>query len=813
MKTITYRTVLILIFMMQIVSASSQNKVFEKADKAFKELQYQDAIAGFLKIAEKSKEGSLIQQQAIMKVADCYSITNQQVKAIDWYGKIAETKFADRNARLYLKYADALRTQGHYRLAKIYYNKYLDKQPTDILAKVGIRSCELFTDTTKIQTRFVTKNLKSLNSLYDDYAPVPGNKEFDELIFSTNRKGTVGKDHENYTGAWFSDIMSGKLKSGDWLAPTTIDAKNLVNTVANEGAATMNKTFQTMYFTRCEQGTDRKVYCQVMKCDRFYDRWSKPVSVLSEAQVNIGQPSLSKDELTIYFSSDRKGGTGGKDIWMSSRTGINKPFKEFVNLGNEINTAGDEMFPCIKDDSILYFSSNGHPTMGGLDIFRSVKRSNKWSEPENLFSPINSTGDDFGIVFKSENQGYFSSNRKGGAGGDDLYSFDKVSVRFTLDGITKDQRTLLTLSDITISLTDQKGKTQNTVSDQQGKYNFDASKFKEDSRYQLLISGKNYFNQVDSISTLTYYQNTDFKKDYLMRPIPEEPIVLPDILYDLRKWDIKPQYQDSLRTLVKILKENPNLVIELRAHTDSRATNEYNDELSQKRAQSVVDFLVSKGTDPGRLVAKGYGKRVPRRLEKDLIKGGYPLKKGTLLDDAFVDKLPTKEIRESVYELNRRTEFTIIARDYKPQDVKSIKPLPVISLINDSLGVVVPYNLTGNGEKQIIVQVNDYTVDALIDVQSPESIISEKKVLELLRTGALSKDDFIGDSKIILDNNQVAEGSEIRIKRLRTGGKLTENVSLLVKKESGYGMKLGKDILDAMGTFEINENTKQLIIK
>ena len=804
---------MVLMAMLNAMSMVAQKRTISKADEAGRNLQYQEAIAGYLKAWDKMKDNSYSKQQLAFNLAECYRIVNNPAQAAEWYAKLADTKFAEKKILVWLNYASELRTLGKCEEAVKYYEKYLQKQPGDFLAMAGLESCRQFADTSTLQSRYIVRNMGVLNSADDDYSPAQASRKADQLFFSTNRKGTAGKDRENWTGAWFADIFTSGLEKGSWKTPVSADMTGMVNSFANEGTPVFDKKFHTMFFTRCEKGVDEKVYCKIMESDRQGQRWSKPAVVVAESRANIGHPWISTNELTIIFASDRKGGQGGKDLWMSTRAGKNKPFKDFENLGSVINTPGDEMFPNLENDSTLYFASSGHPGLGGLDIFRSVRCDGTWSKPENLLAPINSTGDDFGFFLTDERHGFFSSNRSGGKGGDDIYGFEAKTVFFTLSGVVRNENTLFSIPGIPVIIVNSRGDSAKTVTGPDGAYGFDASLIKADNLYRITIPGGTYFAVRDSLSTMRLHENSDFVKNFNLVPVPEEPVVLPDILYDLDKWDLKPMYQDSLLTLVKILNDNPNFIIELRSHTDSRASNEYNDELSQKRAQSVVDFLISKKIDPGRLVAKGYGKRIPRKLEKEMKSGSYKFSKGTVLNDAYIEKLPSKDIREAAYALNRRTEFLITGKDYRQTTVTFADVRPEISIVNDSAGISVPYRLVDKGIIEVQVSINDYSVDAKIDTTVLESFISAARVIELLQKGALSKADFEGDASALLANNKVADSAVIKIRKLRIGDLPVEDVTLTVLNNMPVNVKMGRDILEVAGQYRVDAENKKIIFK
>ncbi len=598
-----------LLFVILLASYSvvcSQQKFVNKGDKDLNNLQYQSAVENYLKALKKIKDDSPDKDKLIFKIANSYRLMNNPIKSAKWYKQLVDTEFTRENPYINLYLAEALKQNGETENSKKYYKKFLEVFPDNKLAINALYACEKYGDSS-LMSPYIVKNLPMVNSENDDYSAVFSSKDYDEIIFSSNRKESVGKEKDEWTDAWFSDFYISNSNDNVWAEAVPADENGILNTDANEGAGAFDSRFSTFYFTRCQKGARQKVYCEILQSERSGQRWSRPRTVLSDSAYNVGQPWISDDELLIYFASDREGGHGGKDIWMASRNRKSNEFENFKNLGAVINSPGDEMFPYFTEDSLLYFSSNGHPSYGGLDIFVSTLKDTAWSEVENLLAPINSNGDDFAIVFKNGKEGFFSSNRHGGVGGDDIYSFRRKKLKFTLDGVVKDESTRMPLENVKVSLLNENMSLLEIYSDTQGEFYIDSSHFNENNNYEILLSRDGYFAQRDSLNTFEFNANNEFNFIVEMKAIPVEPIVLPEILYDYDKWDLKPQYRDSLNVLVRVLEDNPNLVIELRSHTDSRSNLKYNDELSQKRAQTVVDFLVDKGINSDRLLAKGYG--------------------------------------------------------------------------------------------------------------------------------------------------------------------------------------------------------------
>ncbi|PIY31015.1 MAG: hypothetical protein COZ08_09685, partial [Bacteroidetes bacterium CG_4_10_14_3_um_filter_42_6] len=306
--------------------------------------------------------------------------------------------------------------------------------------------------------------------------------------------------------------------------------------------------------------------------------------------------------------------------------------------------------------------------MGGLDIFvTTIDTAGKWGPPKNLKYPINSTSDDFGIVFHPKDEyGFLSSNRKGTRGLEDIWYFIQPPLEFTLKGTVKDDRTLLFVEDATVQMVGSSGSSVSTRTNDKGFYSFGKSQLEPNTTYDVIVTKPNYFNVKGSFTTVGVEFSKDFEKNFMLQPIPAEPIMLPEILYDLAKWDLKPQYEDSLQGLVQTLRDNPNLVIELASHTDFRDSDERNDILSQRRAQSVVDYLIIRGIDPQRLVAKGYGERVPLKLKSDKIREGFLFKEGSVLNEEYINSLTSDNEKEAAHQMNRRSEFRVLRKDYVP---------------------------------------------------------------------------------------------------------------------------------------------------
>lgn len=663
------------------LTATAQRNYTEEADNAFKQKQFIDAIELYQKAYSKIKRNKAERARILFQIAECYRYTNNIKRAEAQYKRVTKSGYPDPISYYYL--GEALKQNEKYDEAIIAFNEYKEKAPSDPKGEKGAESCKLSQGWKDHPTRYQIENVRQLNSRENDFTPAYADRKFQSLIFTSSRDGVIGKGldawtGENFTSLFFTELSKAKGKKGPtpgsdaigtWSSPVLLD-EGPINTTANEGAPSLNDRGNAMYFTRCIIERRQTTTCKVYFTQKKGRGWNEPELVaLGPDSFNYGHPSLSKDELVLYFASDMPGGQGGKDIWMAKRERKTKPFDKAVNLGTNVNTDGNEMYPFVRDDDVLYFASDGHIGMGGLDLFKAEKLGETWATPQNMKYPLNSPGDDFAIIFEgTQEKGYFCSNRNGGRGGDDIYSFFLPPLVFTLQGVVKDAETKKIIVGAKVKLVGSDGTSIEDSTDATGSYKFGKTQILPNTTYELFVSKPNYFSSTAKETTVGVEQSKDFIVNFELVPIPKKPIELPEILYALDRWELQPQFQDSLNGLIATLTENPKIVIELASHTDARATDAYNDTLSQKRAQSVVDYLIEKGIAPDRLEAKGYGERVPRTLQRDMERDGFKFPAGTVLTEEYINKLASAKEREAAHQLNRRTEFRILHDNYIPKD-------------------------------------------------------------------------------------------------------------------------------------------------
>jgi len=539
----------------------------------------------------------------------------------------------------------------------------------DKRAENGVKSCEMSAKWKEKPTRYKVENMALFNSKDQDFCPVFAKKDYKVLYFSSNRAGSTGNMVHAVTGSGFTDLWETSMdRKGKWSEAISLGPE--INTNDDEGASSLNLKGNMLYFTRCKVVKKMNVGCKIYMATKKGTGWGEAVEIKITGvgdSISVGHPSISDDDMVLYFAAEMQGGYGGKDIWMIRRDKKNAPFlPDPINLGPEVNTPGNEVYPHIRPDGTLFISSDYHVGMGGLDVFKCTQNNQtlKW-KIRNMRYPINSSQDDFGIIFQgNEESGFITSNRSGGKGGDDIYYFYLPPLEFWISGIITDCKSEKTLAGAKVILKGSDGLTQEMLSEADGSYKF---KLEAGVDYQISAEQNGYLNGRGGVSTKNIEENQEFKVDICMEAI-EKPIELENIFYDLNKWDLRPESFASLDKLIITLNENSNIVIELGSHTDFRSDEKYNRELSQKRAESVVNYLIEKGIEPERLVAKGYGEDVPNKVSKQMAErySGF-LAEGTVLTEAFIKRLSTIEEQEAAHQINRRTEFRVLRTDYVPK--------------------------------------------------------------------------------------------------------------------------------------------------
>ncbi len=779
----------------------------KNADIAFERGQYSLAIERYKKAVKKVKNKKFEDERIRItyQLGECYRLTDNIRQAAPQYKRVLKSEFPKSTPVFYLHYGDVLKRNEKYDEALEMYNIYSELVPDDPRGQRAADDIANIKEWIEYPSKYEVTRVKALNSKSSDFGIAWISNSFNDVIFTSNREGGVAKEKDGITGQHFSDFYySRQDKKGTWSKPELVDEDGGLNSKGGEGTPFFTKSFSDVYYTRCPNDKKRQSGCQIMKSKRTGTSFGEG-SVVEIAGIDsvdiVGHPTLTSDESIMYFAAERHGGFGGKDIWVTIK-GDDGKFGRPLNLGEVINTQGDEMFPFLRNDTTLYFSSDGHGGMGGLDIFMTTIDSlGNWSKPENLKSPINSTGNDFGIIFHpTEERGFFASNRGNRNGmDDDIFYFIEPPVLFTVNGTVKNVNSLQYVSGANVSIVGTDGTRVSTLSSDKGTFQFNEGTVNVGNIYILTIEKDNFFTLTDTINTVGLEFSRDFTPNYEISMIPTGTVVLPEIQYELRKWDLLPQFEDSLQGLVEILQINPNITIELGSHTDNRGSEASNDILSQKRAQAVCDYLVIRGIDPMRLTAKGYGERIPRTVN------------GIKLTETYINSLPTEEQKERAHQLNRRTEFKVLSRDFKPREDISDEQMANIKLHPEDNKVA----FTQNKQGYFVFKsyVNAYTELIIYDRDSDFSV-SQQKVLEMLTNGVITKDDFIGDNvERIITAGKVKDRAQFIVREMRIADRTVENIEVTVVNSQKYDWVMGQKVLKQFGNFEFNTDEHNLIFK
>ena len=592
-----------------------------------------------------------------LKMAYCYDKINATPKAIAAYRNAIRYKQAKLEDRL--AYARLLLKNGEYKQAAKEFAILKDSMPNNVLVNNGLLSAQMAPQWKKEGSRYTVKRQDVFNSRRQDYSPMLWGDDLSQLYFTSTRNEAVGDDLNGITGTKSGDIfVSEKDDRGKWSKPTPITSG--LNTAYDEGACCFTPDGKEMYLTQCTTDPTSPRYAQIVTSARSDAAWGKasPLTITLDSLSSYAHPAISPDGEWLYFTSDMPGGMGGLDIWRARITPTGLGGVE--NLGEPINTPGDEEFPTFRPNGDLYFSSNGHVGMGGLDIYIAQVDSttHKYTLTHPGY-PLNSEADDFGMTFEGlHNRGYFSSNRKDGRGYDHIYSFENSEIITTVKGwVYEKDGYELTAAQVTIVGNDGTYKKVPVKGD--GSFNMVITPHVD---YLMMASCKGFLNHKEEIRVDTASESKEYVLQFPLASI-SAPVLIDNIFYDFDKATLTEASTSALDNLVKLLVENPHVTIELSAHCDYKGSAAYNKQLAQKRAQSVVNYLIQHGIAKDRLTPVGYGKERPKVVRKKLTEK-YPwLKEGDELTEDFILKLP-KEQQEICNQLNRRTEFTVLRTTY-----------------------------------------------------------------------------------------------------------------------------------------------------
>lgn len=643
-------------------SACSTQRRLKKANQRYEVGEYNKAATMYRRVSSGVKEKSM-RAEVNYRMGECYHYINNIPRATSSYKNAIKFKYQE--PIVYLKYAEVLYMQNKVSDAKKNYLLYLESDSSNTQAKNGVIACDSIAKW-NLKTRYSIKEAKQFYSRRSsNFCPAFSGDAEDVVYFTTNREGVTGGNNMSaITGMRNNDIyVMSKNLSNEWKEGEAVEN---INSEDDEGTPAFTSDGKTMYFSRSSSNKDAGTGAKIFVSKRSGAEWgeAEALVILPDSiadTLTFAHPAVSSTGLQIFFASDMPGGHGGIDIWMIKQEG--NAWSYPVNLGPDINTSGNEMFPYLRSDTILYFSSNGLPGFGGLDIFKAVHKSEEEWQVSNMGSPINSKNDDFGITFSKEaERGYFSTNRGDRKGYDHIYSFVLPVLEFKFEGTIIDDKNKEPLAGAIIKLIGNDGTNRKITSKKDGTFSYPLNKEVE---YVYLATARGYLNESGEMATLNATKSIIHKQNFELTSI-REPIRLDNIFFDFASAELTEASYASLDSLLKTLADNPNITIEISAHSDAIGEEDVNIKMSQKRAQSVVNYLIENNVAEDRLKAQGYGETKPVIVDEIMADAYNFLKEGDELNEEFVQKL-NKKNQEIAYGINRRTEFKVLSTTYKPK--------------------------------------------------------------------------------------------------------------------------------------------------
>ncbi|MBP5376791.1 MAG: OmpA family protein [Bacteroidaceae bacterium] len=679
-----------LTLMMSILfSCGNPNIYHKKGDQALAIGEYYTASIHYKKAYSRtpSKDKEKRGQRAFL-MGECYRHIGYAQKAVAAYQNAVRYKYPDSICILHL--ARQQLKCSMYKQAAVNFQEYLKLDPTNILARNGLRSTELAPEWKANPNQYSIRKENIFNSRRSDYSPMLVGDDSDILVFTSTRSDATGDDISGVTGVKFSDLFqSRKNEEGKWQQPEGIEGS--VNTEYEEGASCISPNGRVMYFTRCSSDPDYPRYAEIWQSNRSDATWGSPskCEISKDTLTSYAHPAVSPDGRWLYYVSDALGGEGGLDIWRTMI--LDNGFGGSEPLGPPINTPGDEMFPSFRPNGDLYFSSDGHPGMGGLDIFiahpkyevrdeiaygdTSNVTSNLLSwEIENQQFPLNSAGDDFGMTFEGvHNRGFYCTSRNDGKGWEHIYSFECPEILQTVTGWVY-EKDGYELPEALVYMVGNDGTNERLSVRGDGSF---TQVVKPGVDYVFLGTCKGYLNVMNALRLEPTEESIDTALQFPLPPI-NVPVLIDNIFYEFDKADLTPESTAALDQLVAMMNQNPNITIELSAHCDYRGNDAYNERLSQRRAESVVNYMIAHGIKTERMTPKGYGESRPKVVTKKMTEK-YPwLAEGDTLTEAFILKNEDIDKQEEMNALNRRTEFKVLRTTYgttlKEYDPSAVKP-------------------------------------------------------------------------------------------------------------------------------------------
>ena len=670
--------------------ACSVQKKIKRADRKFAIGEYYTAGDIYKQCYSRlsTKKDRELKGYVAYRQGECYRLINNQ-RATNAYNNALRCKYQLKDSTVYLHYAQALQYQGKYKDAIKNYELYLEKHPDNYVAQAGKYACGKIDEWKKQGSRYKTSEAKEFNQKRtSNFAPMFIGSNTDALMFTSNRqekqKGGTKKlkrpsnvtgqqlfqlyqTRKNAAGEWEDIVLAEGLYGeqggeGDQQNDSTEEKGGKTN--AEMGVCSFSRDGRMMFFTYSKPINGKDLGAKIYSSERASGEWSEAqeVKLFADSSITVGHPALNSTGDTLYFVSDAPGGVGGKDIWFAELEG-----DEWINpqpLGPGINTTADEMYPYVHEDGTLYFSSNGQPGYGGLDIFKATRDTTYKDSVVwvlfNMGAPFNGIGDDFGITFAGNTQnGFFSSNKGDKKGFDKIYQFWLPEMEFIAEGTVRDEQGE-PIADAKLRIVGSDGTNSRVNARRDGTYKI---KLNKEVKYVMLATARGYLNAKEQWDTKGLKDSKTYTLDFALSPI-SRPVKMENIFYEFGRWELTQASEKEMDGLIKLLNDNPNITIELSAHTDMKGNEEFNQELSQKRAQACCDYLIKKGIEKERLTPVGYGKSKPVIADKALNKQ-YPfIPVDQALDEEFILKLKSDQ-QEICNQINRRTEFKVIKTTYK----------------------------------------------------------------------------------------------------------------------------------------------------
>lgn len=650
---------IIVCLLLTAVAAGCRTPKLSEADAQFQQGEYYDASVTYKKVYNKlrKKEERPQRGEVAFKMGRCYRLLNMSARASAAFQNALRYEYPDSTTHFML--AQALHADGKYAAALRSYDKYLEFCPDDSLAINCAEGCRTAQEIRARGSRYVVKQAKLFNSRRADFCPMYLGADCDQIYYTSTTEKATGDKKSEITGMKNADVFfSKKNEKGEWERPEPVEGE--LNTEFDEGIVAFSPDAQTMYLTKARRELNAPTSVEIYTSTRSDAKWSAPVKfeITADTLSTFGHPAVSPDGEYLYFVSDMPGGYGGKDIW---RISLKERQGSLVNLGPDINTEGNDDFPYVRSDGSLYFSSDGHPGMGGLDIFRATAVGDpadlRW-KVENMGFPINSASDDFGITFGKGEDGFFSSNRGDARGYDHIYSFEYDPVRIAIEGLVMDKDEEPVKNAI-IRIVGNDGSNQKEVARDDGSFSF---ALQRGVKYVMLAGAKGYLNQKQEFASDSTMEDANYWVEFIL-PSISKPSVVENIFYDYDKADLRPESKTALNELIAVLHDNPNVTIEMASHTDRWGSDAYNINLSERRAKSVVDYLVENGISRDRLQPHGYGKSRPKTVTKRIARLYPQFKEGDILTEEFIKTL-SEEDQQAADQINRRTEFSVLSLTY-----------------------------------------------------------------------------------------------------------------------------------------------------